>query len=138
ATETMDTSGRVTPSTSLEIAGSRVGGVPVELTPQGLVAGSSTHPVPINETLNTMLKQSGITVEVVSAQTFPGRVVAPALKITMPFAMPFQVPNVGQFSGTATVIIGSATAELRGAETGEGLGDDGIGGIGDAGPEKAG
>jgi hypothetical protein len=130
ATETLDASGAVTPSTSLEIAGLRVGGVPVELAPQGLVAGGATYPVPINQTLNGLLKASGITMQVVSAQQFPGRVVAPALQVTFPFAMPFKIPNVGQFSGTATLIIGSATAQMSGAAAESGGGGASTGGAG--------
>jgi hypothetical protein len=132
ATETMDSSGTVTPSTTLEIAGLRVGGVPVELAPQGFVAGGATYPVPINDTLNSLLKSSGITMQFVAAQTFPDRVVAPALQITFPFAMPFAVPNVGKFSGTVTAIFGSAMAQMSGAaaEQGASVGQSGTGGTG--------
>lgn len=124
ATEAMDSSGAVTPSTELSIAGLRVGGVPVELAPQGLVAGGPIYPVPLNSSLNSLLKSSGITMQFVAAERFPDRVVAPALQITMPFAMPFKVPNVGQFSGTLTVIIGSATAQLSGAAAEAGVGGE--------------
>jgi hypothetical protein len=117
ATETMDPSGTITPSTSLSLAGVRVGGVPVELGPQGLVVAGATYPLPINQTLNALLKASGITVQVVSAQQFPGRVVAPALQLTFPFTMPFKVPGLGQFSGRVTLIIGSATAQISGASS---------------------
>jgi hypothetical protein len=130
ATESMDSSGAVTPSTELSIAGLRIGGVPVELTPQGFVAGGPTYPVPLNSSLASLLKSSGITMQFVAAQTFPDRVVAPALRLTMPFAMPFRIPNVGQFSGTLTAIIGSATAQLSGAAPAEaGTGAD-LGGSG--------
>jgi hypothetical protein len=124
AVETLDSSGAVTRLTDLSIAGLRVGRVPVEVAPQGLVAGGPTYPLPINQTLNGLLKASGVTVQVVAPEQFSDRVVAPALQITFPFAMPFAVPNVGKFSGTVTVIIGSATAQMSGAAAG---GSTGVG-----------
>ena len=115
ATMTMDASGFITPSSHLEITGMYIGGVPVKLAPEGFVAGGPTYPVPINPTLHELLKASGISVQVVSAQSFPDRVVAPALQITVPFAMPGAIPN--QVHGTATLIVGSATAQMSGAAT---------------------
>jgi hypothetical protein len=115
ATETLDSTGTVTPSTSMEITGLRVGGIPISLGPQGFIAGGPSYPVPINSTLATLLKASGISMRVLTAQQFPGRVVAPALEITMPFAMPFHIPNLGQLSGTVTLTVGSATAQMSGA-----------------------
>jgi hypothetical protein len=119
ATETLDSSGSPTPSTELRIVGLRIGGVPVELTPQGFVAGGpTTYPVPLNPTLASVLKSSGITMQFVAARKFDDRVVAPALEITFPFTMP---DNVGKFSGTATVVIGSAIAQLSGTSVEGGL-----------------
>jgi hypothetical protein len=115
ATETLDSTGTVTPSTSMEITGLRVGGIPISLGPQGFIAGGPSYPVPINSTLATLLKPSGISMRVLMPQQFPGRVVAPALEITMPFAMPFHIPNLGQLSGTVTLTVGSATAQMSGA-----------------------
>jgi hypothetical protein len=115
ATETIDSTGTITPSSSLEISGLRIGGIPIGITPQGLSAGGLTIPLPINSTLNSLLKASGIKMEVLTAQQFPGKVLAPALQITFPFAMPFAIPNVGKFSGTVTMIIGSTTAQMSGS-----------------------
>lgn len=117
AAMTLNEDGSVTPSSALEIAGLRVGGVPVSLQREALVAGSATQPLAINATLAKLLGQSKISVEVVAAQEFPDRVVAPAVKITLPFSMPVAVPNFGQFSGTATLILGSATASLVGSQS---------------------
>lgn len=114
ATETVDPSGTVTPSTALEIAGLRVGGVPVELTPQGFRAGNAVYPVPLNSALASLLKAAGITIEFVAPQQFPGKVIAPALRIVYPFAMPFAIPNVGKYSGTVTMVVGFATAQMSG------------------------
>lgn len=110
ATQTMDEGGTITPSTDLEIAGMRVGNVPVALTPKGFVAGGETTPVAVNSSLADMLKGTGITVELVAPQNFPDRVVAPAIRISFPFAIPG-----AKDSGTATMIIGSATTSLVGA-----------------------
>lgn len=125
AIQTLDSTGTVTPSTDLSITGVRIGGVPVELTPKGVVAGGPVQPVPLNDSVNGLLKSSGITVQFVAAQQHPDRVVAPALQITFPFAMPFPIPNVGQFHGTATMIVGSATTQMSGvaAQAGAGLGE---------------
>jgi hypothetical protein len=115
----LDSSGAATPSSSLEISGVRVGTVGVSVVPDGVVVGGPMVPVPVNATLASLLKPSGISVEVQPAQQFPDRVVAPALRITMPFAMPVGVPQLGQFSGTMTVTVGAATAALTGAGTSE-------------------
>jgi hypothetical protein len=98
----------------------RVGGVPVAFTPQGFVAGGASIPVPLNSTLAGMLKATGITVEVVAAQQFADRVVAPALRVTFPLAVPGA--NAGDSRGTATVIIGSAMAQMAGVTSDSGLG----------------
>ena len=81
ATETLDPSGKLTPSTELRVDGLKVGDVSFALSPQGFSGGGSTTPVPLNPSLETALKPSGITVRVVAAQTFPNRVVAPALEV---------------------------------------------------------
>jgi len=110
ATETLDPSGKLTPSTELRVEGVKVGDVSFGLTPQGFTGGGSTTPVPLNPSLETALKQSGITVRVVAAQTYPNRVVAPALEVTMPFdSGPFQ------YKGTITLTLGSATAAMTAA-----------------------
>jgi hypothetical protein len=125
ATETIDANGTITPSTSLEIAGLRIGGVAIEMTPQGFVAGGPTYPLNINSILDGLLKAAGIKVEMLAAQQFPGKVLAPAMQITFPFAMPFAIPNLGKFSGTVTMIIGSTTAQMSGAAAGAASGDTG-------------
>jgi hypothetical protein len=110
ATETLDPSGKLTPSTELRVEGMKVGDASFELTPQGFSSGGSTTPVPVNPSLETALKPSGITVRVVAAQTYPNRIVAPALEITMPFdSGPFQ------YKGTITLTLGFATAAMTAA-----------------------
>ena len=110
ATETLDPSGKLTPSTELRVDGLKVGDVSFALSPQGFSGGGSTTPVPLNPSLETALKPSGITVRVVAAQTFPNRVVAPALEVTMPFdSGPFQ------YKGTITLAVGFATAAMSAA-----------------------
>lgn len=107
----LDSFGMATPSTSLEISGMRVGTVPVALTGDGLVVGGPARPVPLNQSLEQLLKPSGITLEVLAAQSFPDRVLAPALKMTLPFA----ASPSGQGQTVMTVTIGSAVAALKGS-----------------------
>lgn len=110
ATETLDSSGKLTPATELRVDGVKVGDVSFGLSPQGFSSGGSTTPVPLNPSLEAALKPSGITVRVVAAQTYPNRVVAPALEVSMPFdSGPFQ------YKGTITLTLGSATASMTAA-----------------------
>lgn len=118
ASQTLDSSGATTPFTDLKIGGMRIGGVPVEVSPQGFNAAGTVSPVAMDKNLADVLKQAGITLTIVAAQTYPDRVVAPALRITAPFAFP-AVPNVGEFRGTMTTTIGFATAQLTGAGSGD-------------------
>jgi hypothetical protein len=120
ATMTLDAFGTVTPSTALEIAGLRIGGVPVSVREDGVVAGPATHELGLNSFTSGLLKDSGVSVEVVSAQSFPDRVLAPTLKITFPYMTPVEVPKVGRVSGTGSLMIGLASASLVG-----------VGGVGD-------
>jgi hypothetical protein len=110
ASETLDPSGKLTPATELRVEGVKVGDVSVGLSPQGFSSGGSTTPVPLNPSLDAALKPSGITVRVVAAQTYPNRVVAPALEVSMPF-------DSGQFQykGTITLTLGSAMAAMTAA-----------------------
>jgi hypothetical protein len=114
ATETLDPSGKLTPSTELRVEGMKVGNVSVGLSPQGFSSGDSTTPVPLNPSLETALKASGITVRVVAAQTYPNRVVAPALEVSVPFDSG-PIPG-GQYKGTMTITLGFATAAMTAGE----------------------
>jgi hypothetical protein len=111
ATETLDGSGKLTPSTQLQVNGMAVNGQSFGLGPQGFGGGGSTIPVPLNPTLESALKASGISVKVVAAQTYPNRVVAPALEVTMPFDSR-SIPGVGQYKGTMTLTMGFASAAV--------------------------
>lgn len=112
ATMTLDSSGKATPASSLEIVGMRIGSIPIELTPNGFVAGNSSQAFPLNASLAQLLGPAKMKVEVVAAQQFPDRVVAPALRITMPFDF-----ALSKGTTVMTVTIGSATAMLSGAST---------------------
>ena len=114
ATQTLDASGKLTPSTELRVEGMKVGDMSVGLSPQGFSSGGSTTPVPLNPSLETALKASGITVRVVAAQTYPNRVVAPALEVSVPFDSG-PIPG-GQYKGTMTVTLGFATAAMTAGE----------------------
>jgi hypothetical protein len=114
ATITEDASGNVTPSTSLEISSVKIAGLQVSITPTGLQLPGPTVPLPINATLNKLLAGAKITPTVVTAQSFPDRVIAPAMTVTVPFTTP-RLPQLGQFNGTVTMTFGAATASLSGA-----------------------
>lgn len=116
ASMTLDSFGLVTSSSSLEIVGMRIGNLPVAFTPDGFVVGGSSQPVPVNDSLAQLLAPSKMSVEVVAAQEFKDRVVAPALRITMPFDF-----ALSEGATVMTVTIGSATAVLSGASTQEGV-----------------
>jgi hypothetical protein len=110
ATQTLDASGKVTPSTQLQIDGVAVNGQSFGLSPEGFGGGGSTTPVPLNQTLESVLKASGISVRLVAPQTYPNRVVAPALEVTMPFDTG-EIPG-GQYKGTITLTMGFASAAM--------------------------
>jgi hypothetical protein len=111
ATQTLDPSGTVTPKVSLTLTGLRVGGIPFELSPQGVIAGGTTYPAPINPMIKQLLSASGITMEFVAAQRFPGRVVAPALRIRAPLRYSLS----GNRDSSMTLTVGVATAALTGS-----------------------
>lgn len=114
ARKTMSPSGAIQTETSVAIDAVRVGGIAVSLTGDGLDIAGIKIPLPINDLLQGLLGPLGITLEFLTAQEFPDRVVAPALRLSVPFETP-NIPNVGQFDGSITVILGAATAELTGA-----------------------
>ena len=105
-TKTLKADGTVVPSTTLEISGATLNGTPVDFDPKAFA--------PLNSTMSTLLKNSGLDVQFVAAEDYPnsGRVIAPGLKISMPIPQSPQIPGLGQFSGTATYFIGFATAEI--------------------------
>jgi hypothetical protein len=111
ATMTEDASGNVKSSSSLEISAVKIAGLPVSITPSGLQLPGPTVPLPINATLNKLMGSAKITSTVVTAQSFPDRVIAPAMTVTMPFSTP-RLPQLGQFNGTVSLTFGAATASL--------------------------
>lgn len=113
ATETLDASGTVTPSTNIDISGATIGGLPVTIGPDGINAGGTPIPLPIGDTVTKLLASSGVTVEIMPAQTFDDRVIAPALRITYPFEPPPQIQHTGQC--TMQVTLGFASAALTGS-----------------------
>ena len=111
ARQTLDEYGEVTTTTDLVISGAQVGGIGVNLREEGLDVLGVPVPLPLNDTLADLLESADMSVQFLEAQEFEDRVVAPGLRITMPYTMPL-IPQVGQFSGTATMTIGQATASL--------------------------
>jgi hypothetical protein len=108
ASQTFGGDGRVTPSSSLEITGIKLGTLPVSFTRDGVLVGASHTPVPVNETMAKLLAPSRITFRVLAAQEVPGRVVAPTVQITAPLASPAADGD----PTTLTIVLGGATAAL--------------------------
>lgn len=108
---TLDDAGTVQASTALEVTGMRVGDVAVSLGPDGFRVADQAVALPIGTTLDSLLAPHGITVEVLGEQRHPDRVVAPALRVVVPFRTPVA-------EGTATVTIGAASASLAGVAPG--------------------
>ena len=127
ATETLHADGTVTQTSKLDIAGVKIAGLPVSITSDGLYLLGTSIPLPINGALEQILRGAAISIKVLRAQSFPNRVVAPALVITMPFSVPYYLPQLGRISGTMVVTFGSATASLSSAAQG---GVGGVGGVG--------
>jgi hypothetical protein len=113
ARQSLDQFGEVTTDTELVISGLSIGGIAVNLTENGidLASTGSVVPLPLNDTLVDLLDATGLTVELLRAEEMEDRVVAPGVRMTIPFSTPV-IPQVGQYSGTATITIGQATASL--------------------------
>jgi len=116
ATETLGADGTIKPTTAMVLDGVVIGGLPVSISPEGLDVPGRTVPLPLNSTFASLLSASKISVTVVAAQSYPGRVVAPALQITGPVSAPI----VGSAPGTYTLMVGGASAGMMnsvGADT---------------------
>jgi hypothetical protein len=106
--------GIITPETSIDVDGMKVGGLPLAVNGAGLnVFGAQTVPLPIDATLSTLLAAGNVTVKTAAPQMYPNRVVAPAIQISGP------VPGgaglgLGTAPPTYVLTIGAATASLQG------------------------
>jgi hypothetical protein len=107
ATETRGPDGTITPSSTIAITGLEVGDIPITLSPDQLMAATAAVPLPVNATLASLLKSSGIAVSVEPAETFPTRVISPAIVITTKVNT-----EIGTAPGTLTLTTASATASL--------------------------
>lgn len=112
----VDSRGDVTPSSSLKVTGVSVAGLPLlAFTEDQIVVGGVGTPVEVNATLMDLLRPLGITIEVMPAEETDETVIAPALKVTYPYDLP-PIPNVGDFEGTATLVLGFSSATMTAAE----------------------
>jgi hypothetical protein len=118
ATETLSNDGTITATTSIAITGVAVGGAAVTVDGDGLTTPGPPVPLPINSTLKQLLSASGITVELAPARKLKGRVIAPAVLITMPVDT-----SIGIQPGNLSVTFGGATAALSGASFGPTTGE---------------
>jgi hypothetical protein len=111
---TMGADGAVTRFRDVHIDGVRIGGLAVTISSAGLDVGGVPVPAPVGSTLATLLKSAGITFELLPAQDFPDRVIAPAVRIMMPVSGAI----VGASKGTFAITVGSATAYLASVRAG--------------------
>jgi hypothetical protein len=112
ATETLDAAGRVTPSSSLQIAGMRIGGQPVSVTPNRLNLPGPSYPFPVDKASGDQLKSYGVSMQLVTAKPGKDSITAPALVIILPAAITGFTDG-----GTFTVVLGGATAGMDGNST---------------------
>jgi hypothetical protein len=126
ATERLGADGRLVPTSALEIAGMRVGALPVSITEDQLHLPGPSYPVPFNASIANLLKSSGISMQVATAQVTKTGVVAPALIITAP-------ASIAGFTdgGTATWVIGAAQATMEGNAI-KPASNNGVGAVGPA------
>ncbi|GAA0603430.1 hypothetical protein GCM10009547_01250 [Sporichthya brevicatena] len=126
ASQKLDPSGLVTPSSSMEMSGVKIGGLPVGLTDRGFTGTPGQGPQQINEAFAAFMAGTGHQVTVVAAQKTPTSITAPTIQITGPL----ELPGVTTGPGTYTINLGLATASLQGTQpTGAGSGDAGAGAV---------
>jgi hypothetical protein len=112
ATETLGADGRTTPASSLQIAGLRIGGLPVSVTKDRLNLPGPSYPLPMDDPSGDSLKSSGISLHLVSAKSGAHEITAPAMVITAPAALAGFTDG-----GTMTIVLGGATASMDGNAT---------------------
>jgi hypothetical protein len=106
ATVTISPDGTVDPTSSLQIGAMQIGGVPVDLGPNGIDAAGTTGALPIQATLTSLLKTSGLSLTIEPTHSTSNSVVAPAVVLTAPV----DLSGVGTAPGTMTVTFGGADA----------------------------
>lgn len=112
ATQTLDPSGLITPSSSMQLSGVKIGGLPIGLADTGFTGTPGQGPKEINEAFAAFMKGTGHQVTVVAAQKTPTSITAPTIQITGPLA----IPGVTTSTGSYTINIGLATASLQGTQ----------------------
>lgn len=101
--------GFVTPHSDIDITSVRIGGVGVNLGPEGIdLGGPTVVPLPIAPALDAVLEASGVKVEIAPSQTLSDGVTAPALRISTRF----DASHLGSDEGTLTVVLGDVAVHL--------------------------
>lgn len=111
ATMTLDTSGRVERAAELDVDGFRIGGVELEIAAGELRIAGQAIPLPLEDTLQTLLGVAGFDVEYQAGEEFEDSVIAPTLTLTTEVGD----LGIGTGDGTMTITLGGATAALTGA-----------------------
>lgn len=112
ASQTLQPSGAVTPSSSMEISGVKVGGLPVGLSDAGFTGTPGQGPDEVNDLFASFMSGTGHSVTVVAAQRTPTSIVSPTIRITGPL----EIPGVTTATGSYTINLGMATASLQGTQ----------------------
>jgi hypothetical protein len=136
-------------SRTLDVTGAAVGGVAVNITPTGVVAGPQAIPAPLDQvtaSANQALAQAGVTVALVSGVALPGGGTSDAVRITSRRALPAPANSEGiltlTLGGTSAVVITGVTdgpeLDLPAVAPGSGDTGAGAGGPGAADPATSG
>jgi hypothetical protein len=97
-------------SSTLEVTGASVAGVPISITPAGVTAGSSTNPLPSTSPLSDVLRNAGMSVTYIAPETTPSGIIAAGVKVTVSKDVPGPVSPV-----SVTYIFGQSAASVAGA-----------------------
>jgi hypothetical protein len=112
ATMALNHDGTITSSSKATINALEIGGLAVGIDSSSLTTPGPTVPLPIGSALNALLGVLKINLQLAPTQKLPGKVIAPALLVTMPLDVP-----LGTGPGTLSLTLGGASASMSGSPT---------------------
>jgi hypothetical protein len=108
ATVVLDAGGLPEPSTSFVIEGARIAGIPVTISADGISVVGNTVPLPIGDTLASILAVAGVQIDFDAATEADGTATSPGITITREV----DTPGVGTGKGTLELTVGYVTASI--------------------------
>lgn len=105
-----DATGALTRTSSAEISGVKIGGVPVDIVTKGLAVGGNSYPVPVSDAAAQALAAAHITLSLSPGRTDKDLVVSPALVISTP--VDFDQQGASRVHGTIFITLGATSAQL--------------------------